>query len=171
MKTVERYIGLLEKNYIIFRLPPYTKNKRREITKLKKIYFYDLGIRNAIINNFNFSADRTDMGGLWENFVIVERLKYRAYHGISALQYFWRTYDGSEIDLIEEQGADVKLYECKWSTSNKKKECFTRLQDGFAGSIKCYYERFIEGFFVLSPLVSSGGRYMTYGHVAFFSIL
>ncbi|MBI2644840.1 ATP-binding protein [Candidatus Uhrbacteria bacterium] len=122
VKTVERYIDLLEKNYIIFRLPPYTKNKRREITKLKKIYFYDTGIRNVIINNFNFSGERTDMGGLWENFIIAERMKYRAYHGISALQYFWRTYDGAEIDLIEEQGSRVSLYECKWNAVKKRRK-------------------------------------------------
>lgn len=99
---------------MIFRLPPYTKNKRREIAKLKKIYFYDLGIRNAIVNNFNFFEDRNDIGALWENFMMAERLKYRAYHKIYANQYFWRTYDGSEVDLVEDRDGKLYGYEFKW---------------------------------------------------------
>ncbi len=113
-KTIERYIDLLEKNFVIFRLKPFTKNKRREIAKLKKIYFYDTGIRNALISNFNFLDSRKDIGELWENFVIAERMKFRAYHQIEAEQYFWRTYDGSEIDLIEERGGELRGYEFKW---------------------------------------------------------
>lgn len=118
-KTVEHYIDLLEKSYVIMRLSPYTKNKRREISKLRKIYFYDLGIRNAVINNFNFLANRDDTGALWENFMIIERLKYRAYHNMYADQYFWRTYDGSEVDLVEERGGKLFGYEFKWSTQRK----------------------------------------------------
>ncbi len=118
--TVERYIDLLEKNFIIFRLAPYVKNKRKEISKLKKIYFYDLGIRNALLNNFNLLNMRNDAGALWENFIIVERLKFRSYHHIIADQYFWRTYDGSEIDLIEMMGGKLYGYECKWNTKKKK---------------------------------------------------
>ena len=118
-KTIERYIELLEKSFVIFRLNPFTKNKRREISKLKKIYFYDMGIRNAVINNFNFLDSRKDVGMLWENFIIAERMKFRLYHQISAEQYFWRTYDGNEIDLIEEEGGKLRGYELKW---NFKKE-------------------------------------------------
>jgi uncharacterized protein len=119
-KTIEKYIDLLEKNHVIFRLPPYTSNKRRELSRLKKIYFYDIGVRNAVINNFNFLDSRNDAGALWENFMIVERLKYRAYHGLHANQYFWRTYDGSEVDLVEERGGRADGYEFKWSLKKKK---------------------------------------------------
>lgn len=119
-KTVDRYIDLLEKNFIVFRLPPYTKNKRREISKLKKIYFYDCGIRNAVINNFNFLDTRNDVGALWENFIIAERFKYRTYHALSADQYFWRTYDGSEVDLVEERSGQLYGYEMKWNDTAER---------------------------------------------------
>ena len=118
-KTVEHYLDLLEKSYVVFRLSPYTKNKRREISQLKKVYFYDLGIRNTIINNFNFLESRNDTGALWENFLIVERLKYRQYHNLYASQYFWRTYDGSEVDLVEEREGKLYGYEFKWSKKIK----------------------------------------------------
>jgi len=114
-KTVERYIQLLEKNFVIFRLKPFTKNKRREISKLRKIYFYDIGIRNAVINNFNFLDSRKDIGFLWENFMIAERMKFRSYNKIHAEQYFWRTYDCNEIDLIEEKSSKLNGYEFKWN--------------------------------------------------------
>ncbi|MDP2909741.1 MAG: ATP-binding protein [bacterium] len=115
-KTIERYIQLLEKNFVIFRLRPFTKNKRREISKLRKIYFYDTGIRNAVIGNFNFSDNRKDMGCLWENFMIAERMKFRFYNKIDAEQYFWRTYDGGEIDLIEEIAGKLNGFEFKWNS-------------------------------------------------------
>jgi len=121
-KTIERYVQLLERNFIIFRLKPFTKNKRREISKLKKIYFYDVGIRNAIINNFNFLDSRKDTGSLWENFMIAERMKFRFYNKIDADQYFWRTYDGSEVDLIEEKSGKLNGYEFKWSTKKISKK-------------------------------------------------
>ncbi|MEK7097399.1 MAG: DUF4143 domain-containing protein, partial [Patescibacteria group bacterium] len=114
-KTVERYIDLLEKNFIIFRLPPFSKNQRRAISKLRKIYFYDLGIRNAIINNFNFFENRGDVGAIWENFCIIERIKSQEYNKLYKNNYFLRTYDGAEIDLIEEAGGSVFGYEFKWS--------------------------------------------------------
>lgn len=105
---IERYIDLLEQSNIIFRLSPFTQRKRREISKLKKIYFIDVGIRNAIINNFNALDTRTDSGALWENFMILERLKMQSYYRINANNYFWRTYDGSGVDFVEER--DGKLY-------------------------------------------------------------
>lgn len=127
-KTIERYIQLLEKNFVIFRLKPFTKNKRREISKLKKIYFYDTGIRNAVINNFNFLDNRQDVGMLWENFMIIERMKFRSYKNIDAEQYFWRTYDGSEVDLIEEKSGKLCGYEFKWNLKrNIKKQNFSWL--------------------------------------------
>lgn len=113
VKTIEKYIDLLEKSFVIFRLPAFSQHHKREISKNKKIFFYDLGIRNATINNFNSLASRDDVGRLWENFVIVERLKYRSYHQISTSQYFWRTYDGSEIDLVEERDGKLFGYEIK----------------------------------------------------------
>lgn len=113
--TVEHYVDLLEKSFIVFRLSPFTANRRREISKLRKIYFYDLGIRNAVINNFNGLDVRTDAGALWENFAIVERMKHRHYHQIYANQYFWRTYDGSEVDLVEERDGKLYGYELKWN--------------------------------------------------------
>ncbi len=114
-KTVERYIDLLEKNFIVFRLPPFFKNQRRAISKLRKIYFCDLGVRNAVINNFNFLENRSDVGALWENFCIVERIKRQEYHASHTNSYFLRTYDGAEIDLVEEAGGTVSGYEFKWS--------------------------------------------------------
>jgi len=120
-KTVERYVNLLEKNFIIFRLPPFTKNKRKEISKLRKIYFFDLGIRNAIINNFNFIESRDDAGQLFENLCILERMKYREYNGIYANQYFWRTYDGAEVDLVEEREGDLFAFEFKFRKSSVRK--------------------------------------------------
>ncbi len=114
LKTVERYIDLLEKNYVIFRLPPYYSNQRKTLSKLNRIYFYDLGIRNTLINNFNPINLRTDVGALWENFLIVERMKLRQYRSINASQYFWRTYDKAEIDLVEEREGKLFGYEFKW---------------------------------------------------------
>lgn len=120
-KTIERYIDLLEKSFVIFRLKPFTKNKRREISQLKKVYFYDTGIRNAVINNFDFFNGRNDVGILWENFMIAERMKFRFYHKIDREQYFWRTYDGNEVDLIEEGGGKLSGYEFKWGPKSKRK--------------------------------------------------
>jgi predicted AAA+ superfamily ATPase len=112
--TVERYIHILEQSFIVFRMPVFTRNRRRELSKLRKVYFYDVGIRNAIINNFNPIDKRDDLGYLWENFMVVERMKYREYHNIEANQYFWRTYDGSEVDLVEEREGRLYGYEFKW---------------------------------------------------------
>lgn len=120
--TVANYIDILEKSFVLFRLVPYCRNKRRELCKLNKIYFYDIGIRNALINNFNHLDSRNDVGALWENFMIVERLKYREYHRIYMDQYFWKTYDGSEIDLIEEYGSNLDGYEFKWGKNYKRKK-------------------------------------------------
>lgn len=114
LRTIERYIDLLEKNYVLFRLPPYYSNQRKTLSKQNKIYFYDLGIRNALINNFNDFDKRNDVGALWENFLVVERMKLRKYKGRYANQYFWKTYDGSEIDLVEQIAENLFGYEIKW---------------------------------------------------------
>lgn len=116
--TVERYIDLLEKNYVIFRLPPYYTNQRKVLSKQNKIYFYDLGIRNALINNFNPLSKRNDRGALWENFLIIERIKLNAYTNRYVSNFFWRTYDGAEIDYIEKYADSLDGYEFKW---NKEK--------------------------------------------------
>ena len=117
--TVRRYIDLLEKNYVIFRLPPYYTNERKVLSKQNKIYFYDLGIRNALINNFNPLARRNDRGVLWENFLIIERMKLNAYTNRYVSNFFWRTYDGAEIDYIEKYADSLDGYEFKWNKEKK----------------------------------------------------
>ncbi|MES2331983.1 MAG: ATP-binding protein [Bacteroidota bacterium] len=117
--TVEKYIDLLEKTFVVFRLPALNRNVRNEIKKGKKIYFYDCGIRNAIINNFNAVGSRTDTGALWENFIIAERMKYLRYHNLDADQYFWRTTQQQEIDLIEDTSGNLNAYEFKWNEKTK----------------------------------------------------
>ena len=121
-KTVERYIDLLEKNYIVFRLPPYAVNKRRTISRLRKVYFFDIGIRNAVINNFNALDSRSDVGVLWENFILMERLKKLDLKRQRTNNYFLRTYDGAEIDWIEEAGGKLEAFEFKYSQRLRKKQ-------------------------------------------------
>lgn len=118
-KTVDKYIDLLEKTFVVFRLPALNRNVRNEIKKGKKVYFYDCGIRNAIINSFKPLNQRTDAGPLWENFVIAERRKYLRYKGIDASHYFWRTAQQQEIDLIEEYEDKMTAFEMKWSQHQK----------------------------------------------------
>jgi hypothetical protein len=119
-KTVDKYIDLLEKTFVVFRLPALNRNVRNEIKKGKKVYFYDCGIRNAIINNFNPVTSRTDVGALWENYIISERMKFLNYNNIDAKQYFWRTTQQQEIDLIEEHEAgQLKAFEFKWGKNDK----------------------------------------------------
>ena len=113
--TVARYVALLEQSYVIFHLPPFSRNLRKELGKLRKIYFYDLGVRNALINNFNPLHLRQDAGALWENYFIIERIKYNQNRRHRVNQYFWRTYDGQEIDYLEEANGQLMAFECKWS--------------------------------------------------------
>lgn len=115
--TVARYIDLLEKSFILFRLNSYSSNQRNEIKHNRKIYFWDNGIRNMIISNLNPLSIRNDKGALWENFLITERLKMHAYHRLYANSYFWRTVQQQEIDLIEESGGRLTAYEFKWNPS------------------------------------------------------
>lgn len=125
--TVETYVNFLEQSFIIFRLPPYFNNKRKEISKSKKIYFYDTGIRNAIIRNFNDLETRNDVGALWENAMIVERMKQNHYTHQLPNTYFWRTYNQSEVDYLEEASGRLNAYEFKWSTKKQP-----RVPRGFA---------------------------------------
>lgn len=120
-KTIERYLDLLEKAFVIIRLRSLSRNLRNEIGKKQKIYFYDLGIRNSVISRYNPLAIRDDVGGLWENFCIIERLKYLHYHQISCNRYFWRTHNQKEIDYIEEREGALAGYEFKWSKDTCKK--------------------------------------------------
>jgi predicted AAA+ superfamily ATPase len=113
-KTVEKYIDILEKCFIIFKVHGLSRNLRKEVSKNVKIYFYDLGIRNSLILNYNEINKRNDAGGLWENFCILERMKYREYNNIKANIYFWRTYTQKEIDYIEEREGKFFAYEIKW---------------------------------------------------------
>jgi predicted AAA+ superfamily ATPase len=118
--TVERYIDLLEKTYVIFRLSSFSRNIRNEIKKSKKIYFTDNGIRNALIANFAPITLRNDVGVLWENFIISERKKFLSYRKIWANTYFWRTTNQVEIDYIEEKDGHLHAFEFKWSTKKAK---------------------------------------------------
>ena len=114
--TVERYADLLEKAFVIFRLPGFSRNLRKEISKSSRYYFYDTGIRNALISNFNPLELRDDVGGLWENYVVMERIKKQEYLQILSNNYFWRTYDQKEIDWVEEREGKLYGYEIKWET-------------------------------------------------------
>ncbi len=115
-ETVERYIDLLEKVFVVFRLPSFSRNIRNELKKSKKIYFYDNGVRNALINNYSPVALRSDIGALWENFIISERKKFIGYHEIHANTWFWRTSSQQEIDYLEERDGVLYAFEFKWST-------------------------------------------------------
>lgn len=118
--TVEKYIDLLEKSFVIYKLPALSRNLRNEIKKGKKIYFYDNGVRNTIINNFNAIGLRDDKGALWENFLISERMKRNAYAKHYCRTYFWRTFDQAEVDYIEEYDGALHTYEFRWKTTRKK---------------------------------------------------
>jgi hypothetical protein len=113
-KTVAKYLDLLEKGFVLFPLRGYSGNLRKEITRKGKYYFLDLGIRNALIANFNSLDKRNDLGALWENFLIAERMKSRSYRSLYANPYFWRTWDQKEIDLVEERDGILYAFEFKW---------------------------------------------------------
>jgi predicted AAA+ superfamily ATPase len=113
-QTVERYIDLLEKAFVLFRLQPFSRNLRSEIGKKNKIYFYDLGVRNSIIQQYQALDLRSDKGALWENFLVVERLKYLQEKGLRPNRYFWRTHQDVELDYIEERDGQLSAFEFKW---------------------------------------------------------
>lgn len=118
--TVRRYLDLLEKSFVIFRLPALSKNPRKEITKKDKIYFFDVGIRNVLIDNLNPLIDRNDVGQLFENFLVSERLKKNSYHGGTETGYFWRAYTGSEIDYVEESAGKFEAFEFKYGKKSAR---------------------------------------------------
>ena len=118
--TVEKYLDLLTKVFILFKLEGYSRNLRKEVVKSSKWYFYDNGIRNAIIANLNPLNLRHDVGALWENYIISERIKFQSYNGMTVNNYFWRTYDQQEIDLVEEREGNLFAFEMKWKESKIK---------------------------------------------------
>ena len=118
--TVERYLDLLSRVFIIFPLTGYSSNLRKEVTKSKKWYFFDNGIRNALIINFSQLSNRNDTGQLWEQYILAERMKYNSYKNYFPQYFFWRTYDGQEIDLLELNNGQLQAIECKWQNRKTK---------------------------------------------------
>jgi len=118
--TVDRYLDLLEKAFVIYRLSGFSRNIRKEVTKNQRYYFLDNGIRNTLVGNLNPLEMRDDIGMLWENYLIMERIKKQEYLQIFANNYFWRTYDRKEIDLVEEREGALFGYELKWNKAKKK---------------------------------------------------
>ncbi len=119
--TVDRYLMLLQKVFILQKLPGFSRNLRKEVTRHSRYYFVDNGVRNALINNFNQLSMRNDVGELWESYLIMERIKYQSYTNLHSLNYFWRTYQQQEIDFIEDREGKLHAYEFKWSTDKKSK--------------------------------------------------
>ncbi len=119
--TVERYLDLLSKVFILFKVEGFSRNLRKEITKSRRWYFFDNGIRNAIINNFTTLNNRTDVGDLWENYLASERMKKQAYKKMSKHNYFWRTYDQQELDWLETEADSINAFEFKWNENKKSK--------------------------------------------------
>jgi hypothetical protein len=130
--TIEKYLFLLEQTFVIFRLPPLSRNLRKEVVSKNKVYFWDVGIRNSLIQNFNETRIRPDIGVLWENFCIAERLKYLRAHRKYANSYFWRLLHGSEIDYVEEYNGSFKGYEVKWEADTFRKP--REFLEGYADS-------------------------------------
>lgn len=118
-ETVENYINLLEKSFVIFRLNAYSTNARKEVTKMSKIYFWDNGVRNAVIGNYSNLNLRNDIGQLWENFMISERMKMNSTMDMPIKSYFWRNYNQSEVDYVEEENGQLHAFEMKWNTRKK----------------------------------------------------
>lgn len=118
--SVEKYLDLLEKTFVIKKVRGFSRNLRKEITKMARYYFLDNGIRNAVINNFSPLNLRNDEGMLWENFLFIERMKKQSYQGRQPNYYFWRTYDGQEIDMVEEKDGCLSGFEFKWGAKKAK---------------------------------------------------
>ncbi|MEZ5195599.1 MAG: ATP-binding protein [Bacteroidales bacterium] len=119
-KTVRRYLQLLEKSFIVYSLRGYSRNLRKEISKKPKYYFYDTGIRNAVIANFNPLKMRNDTGQLWENFVVMERIKKQSYQPIYSNNFFWRSWTKKEVDFVEEREGKLFGYEFKWTSEQRQ---------------------------------------------------
>ncbi len=146
-QTVERYLDLLEKVFVIFRVSGFSRNLRKEVTKNPRYYFYDNGVRNSLIQNFNPLNLRNDVGQLWENFLTIERHKANQAAGRSVNSYFWRTYDQKEIDCIEEHGGSLYGYEFKWHAGEIRRVTRKEFSEAYPGStlVTVNQENF-EGF-------------------------
>jgi predicted AAA+ superfamily ATPase len=120
-RTVEKYIHILEKTFVIFRVGSFSRNLRNELKKSHKIYFYDLGVRNALVNNFSIIEKRSDQGQLWENFIIAERIKFLNYTRRRVNFWFWRTSDQVELDWVEEENGELRGFEFKYGVTSKAK--------------------------------------------------
>lgn len=148
-KTVERYIDILEKSYIIFRLGSFSRNLRNELKSSRKIYFWDLGIRNAVIGNMSQVESRTDVGALWENFCIAERIKQIAYKGSFAQSWFWRTQQQKEIDYLEEEDGQIKAFEFKWNEHKSGTKCPAAFSSAYPeASFKVVTPQHIDEFLI-----------------------
>ena len=133
-QTVERYLDLLEKAFVIFKVGGFSRNLRKEVTKNARYYFYDIGVRNSLIQNFNPLPLRNDVGQLWENYLAIERRKANQYAGRSVNSYFWRTYDRKEIDYIEEFGGKIYGYEFKWTEGKIRESIQTEFTEAYPNS-------------------------------------
>lgn len=120
-ETIENYIDLLEKSFVIFRLAAFSNNPRKEVSKMSKIYFWDNGIRNAVIDDFDSIATRNDIGKLWENFAISERIKYLNWKNPNAKSFFWRNYNQSEVDYVEVDKKTITAFVIKWNSKKRHK--------------------------------------------------
>lgn len=132
-RTVASYIDILEQAFVIFTLSGFSRNLRKEVGKTQKIYFYDVGVRNALLQAFSPLALRNDVGALWENFCIVERIKKANHSGLASNRYFWRTYDKKEIDYIEERDGVLSGFEFKWNP-NRSMKVPQEFLDTYSGS-------------------------------------
>lgn len=132
--TVERYLDLLEKVFVIFKVNGFSRNLRKEVIKNSRIYFYDNGVRNSLIQNFNPLALRNDVGQLWENFLVMERRKVNQFAGRNVNSYFWRTYDQKEIDRIEEHGGRLYGYEFKWQAGDIRRAVRNEFMEAYPDS-------------------------------------
>lgn len=145
--TVERYLDLLEKVFVIFRVGGFSRNLRKEVTKNARYYFYDLGVRNSLIQNFNPLPLRNDVGQLWENYLVAERIKANQIAGRSVNSYFWRTYDQKEIDWIEERGGALCGYEFKWQNDAIRKSTQAEFLAAYPGSqLQVIHQENFESF-------------------------
>lgn len=156
-QTVERYLDLLEKVFVIYRVGGFSRNLRKEITKNARYYFFDNGVRNSLIQNFNPLAVRDDVGALWENFLMVERQKAHEYAGRAVNRYFWRTYDQKEIDLIEERAGQLFGFEFKWKQGQIKKATQREFVAAYPNSeLQTISQANFEAFLVESSLGDTG---------------
>jgi predicted AAA+ superfamily ATPase len=143
--TVEKYLDLLEQTFVLINIRGFSRNLRKEITKTSRYYFCDLGIRNALINNFNALSRRADIGELWENYLALERIKKQEYQKIRSNNYFWRTYDQKEIDWVEEREGNLYGYEFKYNEVAKPPKLWleTYPEASFEGINQSNYLSFI----------------------------